>query len=122
MGIIVGRISLFRRWGFLKIDHSVGQYYRSLFKLEFGLRLQRPSNDEHITVISPHDEVDLTEHSGYNNLEMKVLRSSGLYWNGNAVWFEVESSDIDKFRKRLGLDKQFIAPHFCIGYFENGAI
>jgi len=41
-----------------------------------------------------------------------------LFWNGNALWLNIISEQIDEFRKSLGLGKPGIDLHFCIGYLN----
>lgn len=98
---------------YLAVGHDVGRYYRSLFLLTFGLKLQRPSQSEHITVISPDDEAQMNFIVGENfSFDIELA----LYTNGSAIWLPVVSSDIDEMRARLGLGEPYNSLHFCIGY------
>lgn len=117
--IMVGKIKLYNRWGFLECEHSLGKYYRSLFKLTFGLKLQRPCNDEHITIISPEDNIDLSQLHFFNDQPLNFELSHMLWTNGGALWLDVQSIEIEIFRKRLGLiSNTDYGLHFCIGYKE----
>lgn len=111
--IVTGKTQLHNRWGFLMLPHDLGRMYRHLFLMTFGTKLQRPSNSEHITIISPWDETKIT---GLPNREMTVKIIPKLWCNHNAFWLDAESEDIDKFRAELGLGQPGIALHFCIGY------
>lgn len=112
-----GKIKLYNHWGFLELDHQIGKYYRSLFKLSFGLKLQRPSNEEHITIVSPEDGILLSELHHLNGTTLSSAFNNVLYSNGNALWLDVISKDIEDFRKSIGLSPAMMKPcHFCIGY------
>jgi len=114
-----GKILLYHRWGFLEVDYELGRYYRRLFLGTYKLKLERPSNEEHITIVSPWDEVDLSDRHHFNGVQLEFEVDNTLYWNGNAVWLNVISEQINEFRKSLGLGKPGIDLHFCIGYFNR---
>lgn len=118
-----GSIKLYNRWGFLQCSHELGKYLR---KLRYNLtnkcqKLQRPSNDEHITIISPHDNIDLIPYNDRNGDLIKFTVDLDPRTNGNAVWLPVYSIGIGKFRLSLGLDEFPGVPlHFCVGYHREG--
>lgn len=116
-----GRVLLYNRWGFLSVPYELGRYYRRLFLGQYGLKLQRPSNEEHITIISPWDNVDLSDRHGWNDWILKFEVKNELFYNGNAVWLDVISEEILNFRnKEFDLGAPEIGLHFCIGYLgEN---
>lgn len=112
-----GKIRLYNHWGFLECDHTIGKYYRSLFLRTFGIKLERPSNDEHITIISPQDNLLLSDLHAYNGLTLDFTTLSTVWTNGQAYWLDVVSDDIEKFRLNLGLSRHtYLGLHFCIGY------
>lgn len=114
-----GTIKLYNRWGFLEVDHQVGKYYRSLFYLAFGLKLQRPSNEEHITIVSPEDNINLANYQSLNGNVLSFDTLPFLFHNSRAIWIDVYSQDIKDFRDKLKLEQQYIPLHFCIGYFNE---
>lgn len=113
---MIGRLKVYNHWAFLEVEHDVGRYYRRLFLRQFGLKLERPSNEEHVTVISPEDTLDFEELRLYNGQELTFEVTTDLWWNGSAVWLPVVSNDILILRSRFGLREQFMPQHFCIGY------
>lgn len=118
--IMYGIIKLYNHWGFLECEHSIGRYYRSLFKLTFGIKLERPSNEEHITIVSPDDGLLLSNMHGFNGQKLEFELLPTLWHNESAVWLDVISTDIAIFRRRLGLlSSTDLGLHFCIGYIHD---
>ena len=102
-----------------EVEHSVGRFYRWIILKEFGIKLQRPSNNEHVTIIDAH----LTDKK-FENRPISLRFLPSYYTNGNAIWLTVESKSIDylrKYYKDFGRIKEF-TPHFCIGYKENNYV
>jgi hypothetical protein len=115
-----GNILLHNRWGFLQVDYNLGKYYRRLFFNHYLIKLQRPSNEEHITIVSPWDNIVVSDLHEQNGRQLKFeVDSSVIWWNGNAFWLDVISEQIDEFRKELGLCEPGIGLHFCIGYLNQ---
>lgn len=116
----LGVVNLYTNWGFVMLPHEIGRYYRFLFLKTFGLKLQRPSNGEHITIISPFDEINLKPFSWFTGrvISGKIITQE-IYWNGNAIWLNVESGDIDNLRQEIGLGRPQIDLHYCLGYLDN---
>ena len=115
--MVVGTLKLHNNWGFLVLPHDLGRMYRWLFLRDFGTKLQRPSNQEHVTLVSPWDKRPITDFQYLNGQEMKVEIKNEVIWtNGNAIWLDVVSEDIDSFRASIGLGKPSIELHYCIGY------
>lgn len=114
----VGQLKVRNFFIVLEIQHEIGKYYRSLFLKTFGIKLQRPSNSEHITVVSDYDKTNI---SNYRYLDKTIIpfdTDPFLYWNGNAVWVNIHSKELDEIREIIGLGKPIYDFHFCIGYFE----
>lgn len=116
---MLGKVILHNHWGFLSVEHELGRYYRRLFFNTYGLKLQRPSNEEHITIISPWDNLLLSNFHCFNGMLVKFEVVHPLYWNGNAIWLGVISEQLSDFRKSLGLSDPEIDLHFCIGYLNR---
>lgn len=114
-----GIVNLYNHWGFINVNHELGKYYRSLFYLEYCLKLQRPSNGEHISIIFPEDGILLSDFHYLNGSRLEFELENILYWNGNALWVNVLSDDINKFRSYFNLKEPTIPLHFCIGYLEQ---
>jgi hypothetical protein len=112
----VGILKPYRQWSFLTVEHELGRLYRQLFLRTYGIKLERPSNSEHITVIAPQDNFDC---SVLTPIELKFSLLSSLWHNGNAVWLDVVSPDIIQFRRSLGLTLPDVGLHFCIGYTDG---
>lgn len=117
---MLGRIKLHNRWGFLEVDHQVGKYYRSLFYLTYGVKLQRPSNKEHITIVSPDDNLFLGNLHHFNGNELFFCTQNIPYTNSSCIWIDVVSEDIVSFRKSIGLSPtKEIGLHLAIGYINE---
>lgn len=117
---MVGRIKLYNHWGFLEVDHEIGRYYRSLFFLTYGVKLQRPSNKEHITIISPEDYILLSHLHAFNDSFLNFSINNLLWTNGSCFWLDVISEDIEDFRQILGLSRKKIIPfHLAVGYLGD---
>ena len=109
-------LSIRKSFASLLVAYDVGRYYRRLFLGQFGLKLERPSRGEHITVISPEDHLDSDNIAVYNSSQFQFDVSLNLEWNWSAIWLPVISSDVDLFRQSLGLPPKTL--HFCIGYVK----
>lgn len=112
-------------WVWVDVDNSLSRYLRRLFLLGHGIKLQKPSNSDHITVVTSHEKEKInTAKLGYmagDTVSFSI--SLDLWTNGNAYWYPVISKDIDNFRTALGLDNPRPIPiHFCIGYLFEGKI
>lgn len=117
-----GKVKMYYRWAFLELDHEIGKYYRSLFKKSFGIKLQRPSNDEHITIISEYDNLILENYKFLDDKVCLFELDNILYTNQNAFWLNVLSDDLVKLRNLVGLGNPNFDLHFCIGYLDNCTI
>ena len=98
----------------LNVNHQIGQYLRNLFRLEFGIKLQRPSRSEHVMITFPG------EKATYKEEILSFSLDSPVFTNGNAFWVDVISNDIKNYRSSLGLLDPPRNIHFCIGYLSNG--
>lgn len=119
---MIGKLKVGRNWTVLEVDHEIGRYYRKLFLRTFGIKLERPSNSEHISIISPFDSTDYTNillpYMG-ELIEFDLLPT--LYTNGNAFWLNVLSGRLEHLRYIVsGIFEQDL--HFCIGYLNNGIV
>lgn len=111
-----GRIKTYNKWVFLELDHELGRFYRSLFKLEWGIKLQRPSNGEHATIISQYDFFDCSTLRSWDGIKFEFELDNDIYTNQNAFWINVFSPCLLDWRDSLGLDKPERDLHFCFGY------
>lgn len=112
-------------WVWLLIDEEFTRYLRRLFLLGNGIKLQRPSQDSHITVISSHEKENLILDKWKINdgIELSFNIDFTLYTNSNAYWYPVISKDLDDFRSNLGLTNPRKFPlHLGIGYLTNEKI
>lgn len=119
-----GIVKLHSRWGFLHCDYNLGKYLRRLYYNYFYKcrKLERPSNNEHITIVSPWDDVSLINLHRWNNIKLNFSIHMKPNDNGNALWLPVVSEDIEEFRENvLGVQKNPGIPlHFCVGYLTKG--
>lgn len=101
-------------------DYDLGRLYRTLFLKTFGIKLQRPSRGEHITIIREYSYViPLTYVNLMNRCMIQFdLTTEHIYTNGNAFWFDCMSNDIDDIYQSLCLTP-VSNPHFCIGYLNE---
>ena len=110
------------RWTVAEVDHDLGKYLRKLFLKSQGIKLQRPSHEEHITIVSQYEEISEVQRQRLLRYHENVVQFE-LYWdiytNGNAYWMPIVSQGIEKIRESILLPSQPLIPlHFCIGY-EN---
>ena len=102
----------------LECEKDLGRMYRRLFLRSYGLKLEAPSNGEHITVVGYGEKDKISQ--AWKSMEGKTLEfnlCTQLWWNYNALWLEVRSFDIEDLRTMLGLSNPMNPPlHFCIGY------
>jgi len=114
-------------WIWLKVEEEFGRYLRRLFLLGNGTKLQRPSNDSHITVASSHEVTDdyrvMYEYYKLlmpNGTKLPFTVDLNLWTNGNAYWYPVKSVAIEDFREKLGLPREReFSIHFAIGYLTQ---
>lgn len=102
-------------WLTIELDHEIGRYYRNLFLLTYGFKLQRPSNGEHITVISEKDNIQVDNE--FEGIPIKFRLGTTLTTNGNAICLRVFSFEAVCIRCDYGLLYRDL--HFCIGYEKN---
>lgn len=113
----IGTIDFGKDWGVLKCSHELGRYLRYLYQQFSGIKLQRPSNGEHITIVSPHENFDLTNWKWLNDTPIRFFIDLSPQTNGNAIWYPVQSHRINEIRLTMGLSEYKKIPlHFCIGY------
>ncbi len=105
-------------FAWLEVEKEFGQLYRRLFIYDYGIKLQAPSNGEHITIIGDRERDKIGSMWTYMSGKPMQFSVSSIPWsNGNAIWLDVCSCDIEDFRRTLGLDNPMEPPlHFCIGY------
>lgn len=108
-------------WSWVTIDHPIGKYYRKLLLLTHGIKLQRPSKDEHVTVTCWYDRPTINPvwWGAHDGMLIDMTVDSTLWWNGNAFWLIVTSPQLDDIRAQLWLDAPYIPFHFCIGYLHE---
>lgn len=106
----------------LVCEDDLGKYYRSLFLLTFGIKLQSPMHGSHIMLTFREDGLIQNPIARYC-LEFELDRM--LFTNGNAFWLNVSNNNsfygLKFFRQRMGLGKAPIDFHYCIGYKRNGS-
>ena len=122
IGILKNRRTDDGTWVRLDINDDLGKYLRRLFLKTFGIKLQRPSNDEHITIVCPYDSMYYTTiFNWYENKPIEFDIEFTVFTNGNAFWVNVFSETLANFRKIVpGIYNQDL--HFCIGYLSNGIV
>ena len=121
---MIGTIKVGYNWTVAEIDHELGRYLRRLFLRTFGIKLQRPSNKEHITIISEYEKLyDKLPLEKYHKKQVNFKLVLQAYTNGNAFWCPVLSMEIGEIRESTGLcyEPEY-GFHFCIGYLNNGII
>lgn len=118
--LIQGIVKVGYRWTVAEVDHDLGKYLRSMFLMARGVKLERPSHKEHITIVSEYEEISeiqrqsLLQHDK-KNIEFTLLWD--VFTNGNAYWMPIDSIDIKRIRESILLPEQPLIPlHFCIGY------
>jgi len=117
--LVIGVTDLYNRWGFVDLDKDLGRFCRLLFKMTYGIKLQAPSNGEHITIFDPEDKANL-KYCMFKGIKVSAnLDLTKIYTNGNAIWFDVVSADIDMIRKHYCLGEKHLGLHYCFGYLEN---
>jgi len=96
-----------RFWLIADCDKEVGNYYRRLYQNSFWKcrKLQRPSWEEHITIIRNEEPPLLELWDKYDGNEVEffydpILKSNDLYF-----WFDVECPEMLDIREELGLSR-----------------
>lgn len=117
---MIGTLNNSRRNFWIDVDLETGRYYRYLFKREFGIKLQKPSNGDHITIACGLSNVDISYISllKYKIVEFDILPT--VYTNTNAFWFDVRCDYAESFREIYNIEE--VPLHYCFGYKENGKI
>jgi hypothetical protein len=103
----------------VEVDKELGRLYRKLFLRDYGIKLQAPSNGEHISVITEWDSVPRPICQIYEGKIVYFSLLNQLYTNGNAVWLDIESPELLELRDLWGLGKPDRNLHMCIGYQYN---
>lgn len=116
MEVTTTKIVMHHRWGFAYLDHEIGKFYRSLFLLTYGIKLQRPSNSEHITIYNPTDG-DRASDIKINKLTFVIKNELELF--NEAVVLRCESVELNAIRLAYGLNVIEPELHFCIGYVDS---
>jgi len=106
-------------WLTLEVDPEIGRYYRFIHNNEYyGCKIiNRPSWDEHITIIRNEDIIKNQNLWGSNNgnivqFELDLIVKN----NGNFVWMDVECQYFYDLRLLFGLKKEPEFPfHLTIG-------
>ena len=114
-------------WAWIEVDYELGRYLRRSFLFGHGIKLQKPSWNEHITCVSTHEKEKISHPELWGKHEGITINFSiqteALYYNGNAYWYDVVSNEVDNIRLELGLKNPREIPlHFAIGYLTNGKI
>ena len=122
-----GKLRVGYNWSVIEVDYNLGKYLRNLLYLTSNktLKLQQPSNQEHITLISPYETNNYNKSvlENYDGLRVEFEISTELFTNGNAYWVTIISNRAEKIRESVGLPKQSQIPlHFCIGYIKEGKL
>lgn len=112
-------------WIIAYVDYELGKYLRKLFSYAHyhTVKLGKPSWDEHITVVSQHEEDKIHKNLWNRHQNRSVSFNIILtpFTNGNAYWYPVESAELDEIRTELGLSNPREVPlHFAIGYLKQG--
>jgi len=113
---MIGQINYSTNWSWLALELDLGRLYRRLFLRTFGIKLQRPSNGEHITLTSVYERQSISPWKLREYDFLSFTLGSVLWTNGNAFWLDVLSENIIEFRTSLGLGEPLISIHFCFGY------
>lgn len=119
----VGTLYVGHRWIKLECDHELGKYLRKLYRqASYGCDvLQRPSHEEHITVVSEYESYDYDDAYKFHGQRFEFFVDIQPFHNGNAWWYPVYSIQLNRFRSRLMLPRRSEIPlHFCIGYQREG--
>lgn len=117
-------------WIWLEVDPNLGKYLRHLcFLASYKCKkLGRPSQGEHITVVSSHEKISEAEKyhylwGKYEGLQVEFSIILEPDTNGNAWWFPIRSISLELIREELGLSrKRAIDLHYCPGYENPGKV
>ena len=105
---------------YIELDHQIGKYLRKLFEFYTykTIKLQRPSRQEHITII--REGFDLTPLLCYNGVKADFIIVGHATTNGNSIVFRVECPLGEQIRKEFNYEANNHFLHFCIGYLYEG--
>lgn len=106
----------------ISINHDFYEYYQWFIQAKFGLVLNKPIREAHLTVINdkldPHiwDKLEELKNT-FNNKQVvfsydpSLLRTDGTYW-----WIKADAAVIPFIRKKFDLNPvPYFAPHITIG-------
>jgi len=103
----------------LECEKDLGRLYRKLFLKDYGIKLQAPSNGEHISLITEYDIVPRPIERINEGSPIHFSLLNEIYTNGNAFWLNVISEALIAHRELFGLGLPDRDLHFCIGYRFN---
>lgn len=116
-------------WIWVDVEESLSRYLRRLFLRGHGIKLQKPSWDDHITVVSSHEKSNINiedyiiARELFEGRDISFTIELNLTTNGNAYWYPVISHELDHLREYIGLKNPREIPlHFAIGYLTEGKI
>ena len=115
---LTGKIRYGNSWAWVECPKDVGDYYVSVVKWIWGIKLSPPLNGPHITLVAGRYE-NAHLHPlwrAYEGQEVEFAYS-GLMYEGAYWWLRVfEDEQLRKFRLDLGLTPELKYPfHLTVG-------
>ena len=118
-----GKIRFGNSWAWVECPKDVGDYYVSVVKWLWGIKLSPPLNGPHITLIAGKYEESVRLHPLWGAREGQEVEFeySGMMYEQSYWWLRiVEDSELRKIRMELGLTPELKYPfHLTIGKDQN---
>lgn len=117
---MIGTIRTSKHSLWIAVDLETGKYFRYLFRKFSGIKLQRSSHDDHITVLT---DIVGDFHRAYHGFEIGFQIDMKPQTNGNAIWYPVTCPFMTRLREERKDESSYTTDlHYCIGYLYAGKV
>jgi len=107
-------------WAVIEIDNEIATYYRFLFFKRYGIQLDKPAWDAHISVLKNYTSMDKDIAWKYQDgLEVEVNYTHDLYWNDKHVWVNAHCDAFYEIRDHYKILVSKDRGHITIGKFNE---
>lgn len=121
--IASAKILVFNRWVIATCDDEIGQYYRSLYTLEYFYkpRIQKPIWGSHVSVVRGECDIPENFKGIWNNTTVSLDYDNIMESNGVHFWLPVKCKLFNIMRAELGLGPPICDYHLSIGNICDGS-
>jgi hypothetical protein len=129
--------SSWKKIAIVKLDGDLCQYYSWLVYKRYGLKLNKPIRNAHISFINDSKRdiakgLDVDEKivdvlwenfkNKWDNKEIDIYLNPDIRSNSEHWWLNVpeeKRKELHDIRKEIGLDRPFYGLHMTVGYIDN---